>query len=76
MERIFSIAMKTLGYYNGTIDELDKIQVPMLDRGCYFGDGIYEVCFCRNRRIYALEEHVDRFFSSANLLKIKPTCTR
>ena len=34
--------MKTLGYYNGKIDELDKITVPMLDRACYFGDGVYD----------------------------------
>ena len=29
--------MKTLGYYNGKFDELEKMTVPMLDRGCYFG---------------------------------------
>lgn len=64
--------MKTLGYYNGTIDELDRITVPMLDRACYFGDGVYDVTFSRNYHIYALEEHVERIFQSAELLKIKP----
>ena len=68
--------MKTLGYYNGTIDTLENIKVPMLDRGCYFGDGVYDVCFCRNYRIYALEEHVDRFLRSASLLKITPCIER
>ena len=68
--------MKTLGYYNGKIDELDRITVPMLDRACYFGDGVYDVAFSRNRRIYALEEHVERFFTSAELLKIKPTLSQ
>ena len=43
--------MKTLGYYNGKIDELDRITVPMLDRACYFGDGVYDVTFCRNYKI-------------------------
>ena len=57
--------MKTLGYYNGTVDELDRITVPMLDRACYFGDGVYDVTYSRNYRIYALEEHVSRFFQSA-----------
>ena len=68
--------MKTLGYYNGTVDELESIKVPMLDRGCYFGDGVYDVTYSRNYHIYALEEHVDRFFHSAELLKIKPTLTK
>ena len=35
--------MKNLGYYNGKMDELDRMTVPMLDRACYFGDGIYDV---------------------------------
>ena len=64
--------MKTLGYYNGEIDELDRVRVPMLDRACYFGDGVYDVTYSRNYRIYALEEHVERFFQSAAQLKITP----
>ncbi|MBQ8432347.1 MAG: aminotransferase class IV [Clostridia bacterium] len=68
--------MKTLGYYNGTVDELEKIQVPMLDRACYFGDGVYDVTYCRNYCIYELEEHVDRIFQSAKLLEITPRLTK
>ena len=68
--------MKTLGYYNGEIDELDRIRVPMLDRACYFGDGVYDVTYSRNYRIYALEEHVDRFFQSAAQLRITPPLDR
>ncbi|MBQ7335700.1 MAG: aminotransferase class IV [Clostridia bacterium] len=64
--------MKTLGYYNGNIDELDQITVPMLDRACYFGDGVYDVTFSRNYRIYMLEEHVERIFQSAKLLRMQP----
>ncbi len=68
--------MKTLGYYNGHIDELNQMSVPMLDRACYFGDGVYDVAYCRNHRIYALEEHVERFLHSAELLKIKSPKTK
>ena len=67
--------MKTLGYYNGKIDELDQICVPMLDRACYFGDGVYDVTFCRNYKVYKLREHVERIFASAALLKIHPQIT-
>ena len=67
--------MKTLGYYNGKIDELDRITVPMLDRAGYFGDGVYDVTFSRNYKVYKLHEHVERIFASAALLKIYPNIT-
>ena len=62
--------MKNLGYYNGKFDELEKMTVPMLDRVCYFGDGIYDATYSRNHKIYALDEHIDRFYNSARLLAI------
>ncbi len=62
--------MKNLGYYNGKYDELEKMTVPMLDRACYFGDGVYDATYCRNYVIYALDEHIDRFYASAALLDI------
>ena len=68
--------MKTLGYYNGKIDELENMSVPMLDRACYFGDGVYDVTYSRNHKIYALEEHIERFFQSAALLRITPPLTK
>ena len=67
--------MKTLGYYNGKIDELDRITVPMLDRACYFGDGVYDVTFSRNHKIYMLEEHVARILQSAARIGIHPKIT-
>lgn len=68
--------MKTLGYYNGKIGELDQMSVPMLDRACYFGDGVYDVTYARHYNIYALNEHIDRFFSSAELLQIQPCVSK
>ena len=62
--------MKTLGYYNGTIGELEEIQVPMLDRACYFGDGVYDVAYTRNHKPYALREHIDRLYASMAILNI------
>ena len=63
--------MKTLGYYNGKIDELDRMMIPMNDRSSYFGDGVYDATYCRNYKIFALDEHIDRFFRSAALLRIE-----
>lgn len=62
--------METLGYYNGRYDLLENMTVPMNDRACYFGDGIFEVAYCRNYKIYALDEHMDRLYRSAAFLGI------
>jgi len=43
---------------------LDKLEAVYLDRGLFFGDGVYEVLRSYNGRIFALEEHLQRFASS------------
>jgi D-alanine transaminase len=68
--------VRTLGYYNGTIGEIDDIMVPMNDRACYFGDGVYDATYSVNDVIFALDDHIDRFFNSAGLLEIKLTVTK
>ncbi len=62
--------MKELGYYNGRIGELSEMTVPMNDRACWFGDGVYEAAMCRNGHIFALDEHIDRLFRSAAEVEI------
>lgn len=68
--------MKELGYYNGRYGELSEMMIPMNDRVCYFGDGIYEAAMARNYKIFALQEHIDRFFNSARMLEIRLPYTK
>ncbi len=63
--------MQNLGYYNGKIGTLEELTVPFNDRVNYFGDGVYEATFTRNHKIFALEEHIDRFYRSAAMVDIK-----
>ena len=60
--------MKNLGYYNGNFAEIDEMTIPMNDRACYFGDGVYEATMSRNYNIFAIDEHIDRLYNSAGLL--------
>ncbi len=41
-----------------------------LDRGIYFGDGVYEVLRSYNGKIFALEEHLERFSGSLAAIEI------
>lgn len=68
--------MENLGYYNGRYGRLEDMMVPMNDRVCYFGDGVYDATCCANHVIYLVDEHIDRFFNSAALLKIQVPCTK
>lgn len=62
--------MKNLGYYNGKYGEIEDMVIPMNDRVSYFGDGVYDAAYSRNYKIFAIDEHIDRFFNSASYLKI------
>lgn len=68
--------MKNLGYYNGVVDEIENISIPMGDRVCFFGDGVYDATYSRNYKIFSLGQHIDRFFNSAKLLEINLGVTK
>lgn len=62
--------MEGLGYYNGEIKPIKELKIPVTDRAIYFGDGVYEVCYCINKKPFAIDEHINRFYDSLSLLKI------
>lgn len=62
--------MKTVGYYNGVIDEVENLKIPVLDRSVYFGDGVYDVAICENRKTFQFDRHIDRFYRSCRKLDI------
>ena len=44
--------------------------IPALDRGVYFGDGVYEALRVEKHRFFALREHLARFRDSLAFLRI------
>ena len=68
--------MKDIAYYNGAIGRIDEIRAPITDRGLYFGDGVYDAAMVRNKKIFALADHLDRFYNSLALLRIDPPMER
>lgn len=68
--------LKNLGYYNGKFGEIEDMSIPMNDRVCFFGDGVYDATYSRNYKIFALDEHIDRIYNSASLLGINITETK
>lgn len=68
--------MQNIAYYNGEIGAIEELRVPMTDRGFYFGDGIYDVAYSRNHKIYALDEHLDRFYRCIGMVDINAPMPR
>ena len=62
--------MESIAYYNGQTGAPEEITVPFNDRSHFFGDGVYDAAMGANGRIFLLEEHLDRFYSSAAAFKI------
>ena len=68
--------MRNIGYYNGKIGLIEEMTVPMTDRACYFGDGVYDATYSRNKVIYMIDAHLDRFFRSAGKLNMTVPCSK
>lgn len=64
--------MNSIAYYNGKFAPAEEMMIPALDRGVYFGDGVYEALYARNRRVFALREHMQRLEASLRLAEIAP----
>lgn len=62
--------MEAIGYYNGKIEPLETLMIPALDRGYYFGDGVYDFVLVVNNRPFALDDHLERFARSAAAVKL------
>ena len=62
--------MESIAYYDGKIGAPDELVVPFNDRSHFFGDGVYDASMGANGRVFLLEDHLDRFFSSAAMFDI------
>ena len=62
--------MKYVGYYNGELGDLNEMKIPMLDRAVFFGDGCYDATTFAHNRIFATDDHLDRFYNSCRQLEI------
>ena len=49
----------------------EELEPIYFDRGIYFGDGVYEVIRSYNGKIFAIEEHLQRFANSLEAIGIR-----
>ena len=63
--------MKNIAYYNGETGPIEEMMVPMNDRACYFGDGVYDATMAVNHVPMHFDDHIDRIYNSARLIDIE-----
>lgn len=67
---------ETLVNINGEIFSPDQAKISVFDRSFLYGDSIYEVTRSYNGKLFALDEHLERLWLSADYLSLKLTITK
>ena len=62
--------MDRIGYFNGTIGNLDTMQIPLCDRSVFYGDAVYDAILVLDRKPFTLDLHLDRLYRSCALTEI------
>ena len=66
----FRIDFMQIAVIQDRILPMEELESVYLDRGIFFGDGVYEVVRSYDGKIFALEEHLQRFANSLAALEI------
>ncbi len=61
-----------IAYVNGEFERLSQAQLSIMDHATQYGDAVFEGLGVFGRRVYALEEHVDRLWYSMKYCRMRP----
>jgi len=64
--------MKEIIWINGRVLQKRKAHLSVFDRSFLYGDGLFETMRAYRGKPFRLDRHIDRLFSSAKVLRIKP----
>lgn len=68
--------MNSIAFVNGVYSPIEEAKVSILDRGYYFGDGVYDVVLFFNHKPFAMDDHLNRFEYSCREMGITSPYTR
>jgi branched-chain amino acid aminotransferase len=63
-------------YINGKFLEKEDAKISVFDHGLLYGDGVFEGIRAYARRVFKLEEHIDRLFESAHSIMLSVSLTK
>jgi branched-chain amino acid aminotransferase len=63
-------------FLDGNFVEKEDAKVSIFDHGLLYGDGVFEGIRSYNRKVFKLEEHINRLFESADAIRLKVPMTK
>lgn len=63
--------MSLLIYLNGEFVPKEEAKVSVFDHGLLYGDGVFEGIRSYNGRVFRLDEHLQRLYDSAKVIRLK-----
>jgi branched-chain amino acid aminotransferase len=63
-------------WIDGSFYDRDQAKISVYDHGFLYGDGCFEGIRAYGGRIFKARSHIDRLFSSAERLRLRPPCTK
>ncbi|HGJ64530.1 TPA: branched-chain-amino-acid transaminase [bacterium] len=63
--------MSLLIYLNGDFVPKEEAKVSVFDHGLLYGDGVFEGIRSYNGRVFRLDEHLQRLYDSAKVIRLK-----
>jgi branched-chain amino acid aminotransferase len=58
-------------WLNGQLVEREKAAISVFDHGILYGDGVFEGIRFYDRKVFKLDEHIDRLFNSAKIIMLE-----
>lgn len=63
--------MNEYAYYNGVFTPYDAAAIPLSDRSIFFSDAVYDVVVGRGKKLYQLDEHLERISVNARMIGLE-----
>ncbi len=58
-------------YINGELVDQENAKISVFDHGVLYGDGVFEGIRAYNKRVFKLDEHIDRLYNSAKIIMLE-----
>ena len=63
--------MENRVYIDGVLVEKENAKISVFDHGVLYGDGVFEGIRAYNKRVFKLDEHIDRLYNSAKVIMLE-----
>ena len=68
--------MSKFVYMNGELVEQENAKISVFDHAALYGDGVFEGIRAYNKRVFKLDEHIDRLYNSAKVIMLDIPITK